>query len=285
MLVNKIGNNMTDIILSFIRRPEPGYRLFKDIKYLINDKPYHYNINGHPLEVIIRLIVELNIPLRCDIEKVNMAEIINFFNEIKTEDSDKEISLARFLTQIRKLKCMNLYIRKPSYFLELFNKFNENLLNLGNKYIYEKETHCLSCNQELHVISRDDTSRCHLNIYHLDGQHNLISFNKNICSKCKNPKISNKMSTLEFYVKYWLCTGIQSLHEKIILNKTNKIYELKAVITYTDSEPVGGYDVIIKRSDGWYFFNKSYIKKMTFQEIIEIKSSIHYRFYKLVESN
>ena len=188
---------------------------------------------------------------------------------------------------------MNHNIIKPSDFLELFKKFNKILLNLDNKIIEETETHCLSCNKQQHIISRVDTSQCDFSRIMLDGPHDLIRLdlfrlNKNICSNCKKPKISNKMSKIDFSVKYWLRCNDESisLHEKLVLNNSNKIYELRAVIHYTYvAELVGGYDVIIKRTDGWYYFNKSYIKKMTFQEIIEIKSLRVYSFYKLVESN
>ena len=57
--------------------------------------------------------------------------------------------------------------------------------------------------------------------------------------------------------------------------------ELKALIILKEIEPIGKYDVIIKRDDEWYYYSKLYIKKITFDEIIKRQRNIKFLLYEL----
>lgn len=293
-LATILNNNVINIIFDFLRRPESGYRLFKNIKYKINDNLYYYNINGHPLEVIIRLIVELNIPLNYGMlssyKSINISDMLNFFDEIRTNDSDTKISLTKFLTQIHKLNLMDENITNPSDFCDLFSQFCKNVLNLGNIKIDKIETRCKICNFYRHKYFNINTSQCIFSYGELISETVRIN-HKNIiklCHNCNKLTIVNKKILRSYCVNYWLLSTSNYLFPNIFkplktIQLTNsKMYELKAMITYEPIESIGKYDVIIKRIDGWYYFSKLYIKKMTFEEVLEIKPIIKYLLYELV---
>ena len=56
--INRLGENIVNIIQEYLTRPEPGFRLFEDKIYKWETFTIHENINGHPLECVLRLMAE-----------------------------------------------------------------------------------------------------------------------------------------------------------------------------------------------------------------------------------
>ena len=287
VLINKIGENISNIIFNFLRRPESGYKLFKKTIYIINNRIYNYNIDGHSLECVIRIMTEFNFLVKHDMLTsygININDILNLYDEVNIDDAITDINLVNFLTQIQKIHLINKLIMQPSEFGNLFSKFCIFILNINNSKTLITDTKCKSCNFHKIVHNYQNISQI---IFHPDTlfSENISSSSIKLCNNCKNYCIIDKIVTKEYCLKYWLLSTMiisqNKIYENIMLNNS-KIFEPKAMIIYYDILPNGKYEVMIKRHNNWYCYSKYYIKKMRFDELIKIKPHIKYVLYGLI---
>jgi hypothetical protein len=303
-LIELFGCDISKIIYKFLKRPVAGFRLFKNKYYILNGNILYKNINGHPLECIIRMMAELNFPLNQKILKsknINWHKILRLYYEIKYNDMPNAISLTNFLTQICNIQSIKKHIMKPTLFSLLFDEFCKFVFDLKHNLIQTESTICKYCNhnEQKNIYKRQIIYIYDHNHRNCDLQQifkpliNKISRWSKTCEVCKNIcDCSNTQKLLDS--KYMLIsfgiydetiqiknTLVLSSDLYLLNDDNNRIYKLKALVTFEMIEPFGKYEIIINKNNEWFLFSKMYIKKITFNEIINMKSKIHYLMYVL----
>jgi hypothetical protein len=230
---------------------------------------------------------------------MNKEKILNCCKEIKNVESISPIDINVILHELMGNLYLLSCIIKPSIFITIFNYFCTYIFKWQNTIKTKISTYCNYCNYCDVKRTSDNNYISIFNTYghvKLDDVLNRMmkeTIFQTTCPQCKL-RISSKKDLSIMPSDFLLIESWNSYEHLIFDNKLtiskkyttcgkNLVYQLKALITWEEKEPVGKYDVIINKNNNWYLYSKNYIQKLSFDDTIDMKSNIHYLMYKLVK--